>query len=70
VKKFAPVAYKQPLAAAGCSRPQPLKANIYTSMAEQISKFQKNTPDRFRTLPRGRTPLKRKYLVLKLLIRT
>lgn len=36
------------------SRQQPVKANHYVSMAEAMIKFQKNTPDRFRSLPKGR----------------
>ncbi len=39
----------------------PMKANHYVSMAEAMIKYQKNTPDRFRSLPRGRlVPEKRK----------
>jgi hypothetical protein len=38
----------------------PLRANHYVSLAEAITKFQKNTPDRFRTMPKGRIPVKRK----------
>ena len=34
---------------------QPLKGNVMT-FAESMAKFQKNTPDRFRTLPRNKAP--------------
>ncbi|CAL8096330.1 unnamed protein product [Orchesella dallaii] len=38
---------------------KPMKANHYVSMAEAMIKYQKNTPDRFRSLPRGQVPEKR-----------
>jgi hypothetical protein len=39
------------------SRPPlpPVKSNQYVSVAEAIQKFQKNTPDRFRSIPRFQT---------------
>lgn len=58
IKKSVPIPFKATRASK-----LPMKADhqLYVSLAEQISKFQKNTPDRFRTLPRGRTAyLKRK----------
>lgn len=58
-KKMQPIPYRGVTRLPPAPARAPIKGNHYVSMAEAITKFQKNTPDRFRTLPRGVNPLKR-----------